>query len=271
MRWLTIVVVLAALPALLPAQTAAPNAAGISLGHIHLTVPDPAATQKIWAEVFGGEPMTAGPLTMVKLPGIFIIITRNEKPSGGTNGSTVNHVGFVVKDYPGFKAKAMAAGLGWQELTPNVQAFLSMPDDVRVEIMEDKTIATAVAFHHIHESVLDQKATQEWYLKTFGAESGTRRNAPTAVIPGGEVDYLSAAGRGGKAPAAAPAPTKGRSLDHIGFEVKDLDAFAKKLEAEGIKLDVPVRDMTKQFGLKIAFLTDPNGTYIELTQGLSAK
>ena len=51
--------------------------------------------------------------------------------------------------------------------------------------------------------------------------------------------------------------------------MKDLDAFAKKLQAEGIKLDSGPTDMTKQFGLKIAFLTDPFGTRIELTEGLS--
>jgi extradiol dioxygenase family protein len=51
--------------------------------------------------------------------------------------------------------------------------------------------------------------------------------------------------------------------------VKDLDAFAKKLEADGVKFDMAPRDMTKQFGLKIAFITDPFGTYIELTEGLS--
>jgi predicted enzyme related to lactoylglutathione lyase len=62
-------------------------------------------------------------------------------------------------------------------------------------------------------------------------------------------------------------PTKGRTIDHIGFEVKNLDAFAKQLEAKGIKLDVPVRDIPS-IGLKIAFLTDPSGTYIELTEGL---
>ena len=28
-------------------------------------------------------------------------------------------------------------------------------------------------------------------------------------------------------------PTKGRSLDHIGFDVKDLEAFTKKLDAQG--------------------------------------
>jgi hypothetical protein len=33
--------------------------------------------------------------------------------------------------------------------------------------------------------------------------------------------------------------TKGRVLDHIGFDVKNLAAFCKKLEAAGIKLDRP--------------------------------
>ena len=260
MRWLPL---FAAAAATALAQTAPPNAAGISVGHFHLTVPDPAATQKLWADLFGGQPMTAGPLTMVKLPGIFLIITRNPMPSGGTNGSSVNHMGFVVKDYPGFKAKAEAAKLGWQELTPGQQAFLSMPDDVRVEIMEDKNIATPIAFHHIHESVTDPKAAQQWYIKEFGAGDGSRRNLPAAMVPGGEIDFLRS--------QMPPAPTKGRSLDHIGFEVKNLKEFINKLQADGITMNMQYTDATERFGLKIAFITDPNGTYIELTEGLSAK
>ena len=45
----------------------------------------------------------------------------------------------------------------------------------------------------------------------------------------------------------------------------------KKLMADGVTINMPVRDMQKQLGLKIAFVTDPNGTYIELTEGLAAK
>lgn len=52
-------------------------------------------------------------------------------------------------------------------------------------------------------------------MKEFGAAEGTRRG-PAAMIRGGEVDFLNA-----QMPAE---PTKGRSLDHIGFEVKDLAA-----------------------------------------------
>lgn len=61
--------------------------------------------------------------------------------------------------------------------------------------------------------------------------------------------------------------TKGRSLDHIGFEVKNLEAFCKQLEAQGVKFDSPYRKLPN-LGLAIAFFTDPWGTYIELTEGL---
>ena len=56
-------------------------------------------------------------------------------------------------------------------------------------------------------------------------------------------------------------------IDHIGFEVKNLEAFTKKLEAQGIKLAVAVRQVPA-LGISIAFITDPWGTYIELTEGL---
>ena len=35
------------------------------------------------------------------------------------------------------------------------------------------------------------------------------------------------------------AGTKGRALDHIGFEIDGLEAFCKKLEAEGVAFDRP--------------------------------
>jgi hypothetical protein len=61
--------------------------------------------------------------------------------------------------------------------------------------------------------------------------------------------------------------TQGRSLDHVGFEVKNLEEFCKKLEADGIKMAVPYRKVPA-LNISIAFITDPWGTYIELTEGL---
>ena len=61
--------------------------------------------------------------------------------------------------------------------------------------------------------------------------------------------------------------------NHIGFEFegleafcKELEAFCKELEARGIEFQVPFRDIPA-IGLKVAFITDPDGTFIELTQG----
>jgi catechol 2,3-dioxygenase-like lactoylglutathione lyase family enzyme len=246
-------------------QLAPANDLGVSLGHIHFVVPDVDATKKAWVDVFGAVPEQAGSLGLLKIPGIFIIVSKaNMPPLGGTMGSVVNHIGVSVKDYADVKAKAAAAGLMWRELTPNVQAFVTFPEAVTVEVMEDKALATPVAFHHIHESVPDQEAARAWYMKEFGAGSGSRRNMPAAMMPGAEeIDFLKAA-----MPAAG---TKGRSLDHIGFEVKDLAATMKRLEADGVTINMPMRDMTKQIELKIAFVTDPNGAYIEITEGLAAK
>ena len=90
--------------------------------------------------------------------------------------------------------------------------------------------------HHIHLTTVNVEMLRPWYVKTFGAESGSRRNLPAAMFYGNEVDFLPATG-------AAPAPTKGRVIDHIGFEVKDLEAFVKKLQAAGVTVEAPYRDM----------------------------
>lgn len=61
--------------------------------------------------------------------------------------------------------------------------------------------------------------------------------------------------------------TQGRSLDHIGFEVDNLEAFCRQLEEKGVTFDRPYTRID-ELGIAIAFFTDPDGTYVELTEGL---
>src|SRR5258708_36348987 len=63
------------------------------------------------------------------------------------------------------------------------------------------------------------------------------------------------------------APTKGRTLDHIGFEVTNLEAFCKKLEANGVKFEEPY-SKSRHKGFASASFTDPFGVSVELTEGL---
>ena len=65
-----------------------------------------------------------------------------------------------------------------------------------------------------------------------------------------------------------PAPTRGRAIDHIGFEVTNLEGFVSGLQARGVKIEEPIRQIPNTT-IKSAFLTDPWGTYIELTEGLA--
>jgi catechol 2,3-dioxygenase-like lactoylglutathione lyase family enzyme len=134
------------------------------------------------------------------------------------------------------------------------------PEEIGVELSADVALAAPIAFHHIHWYNGDVKGIQAWYAKTFGAVPGKRGNFAAADLPGANLTFAEAA-------ATAAAPTKGRVLDHIGFEVKNLEAFTKKLEAAGYKLDVPYRNVAS-LKIGLAFLTDPWGTYIELTEGL---
>ena len=247
------------------AQLGAPNDAGISIGHIHMYVADPDVQKKIWVDLLGAQVVRAGSLEMLKLPGVFLITSKaRTAPADGSEGSTVNHFGFLVKSYAEMKEKLTGAGLTFATDNANTkQLMVRFPDKLNVEFTEDASLKTPIAFHHIHISTPDQEKARAWYVKTFGARSGMRGQFPAAFIPSAEVDFRKA--------QQAEAPTKGRSLDHIGFEVKNLKAFCEKLQADGITMEMQYREVPQLDGLKIAFLVDPEGTRIELTEGLAGR
>ena len=255
---------LAAAAATLPAQLAPPNAGGISIGHIHLMVADPEEHKKLWVGILGAEVVRAGSLEMYKLPGVIVIAGKARTPTtDGSEGSTVNHFGFLVPSYADLRAKLTAAGITFASDNPTTKQIMArFPDKINVEFTESADVK-APTFHHIHVSTPDQEKARAWYLKTFGAREGMRGQFPAAFIPGGEVDFRKA--------QQAESPTKGRSLDHIGFEVKNLKAFCEKLQADGVTMEMAYREMPQLDGLKIAFLVDPEGTRIELTEGLAGR
>lgn len=241
-----------------PAQLVAPNAAGISMGHVHLTVRDLDVNKNFFA-LLGGTPVSNGPLQLIEFPGMYVML-RKADPSGGTVGSSVNHFGFQVKSMKDWLPKWQAAGLTIEPITRPTQVYLRTPDDIRIEILEEPSLATPIAGHHIHFATQDIPGMQAWYAKTFGAIPGKRAQFEAADLPGINLTF--------SAINTVPSPTKGRALDHIGFEVHNLPAFLAKLEASGIKLDRPYTKVPNSSGA-IAFFTDPWGTYIELTEGLS--
>jgi catechol 2,3-dioxygenase-like lactoylglutathione lyase family enzyme len=247
------------------AQLAAPNEMGVSMGHIHFVVQDMEAATTFWTAM-GGVPSKAAK-DVFKFPGVLIFLQKGDTTLGSV-GSVVNHIGFHVPNTTESLARWKAAGLKTEVGQNPGQGFVYTPDNLtRIEILEDKSLTTPIAFHHVHFYIADPSGTsvlemQSWYAKMFGAKPGKRGPFDAADLPGVNLTFSKS-----DTPTVG---TKGRMLDHIGFEIEDLQAFCKKAEANGVKFDKPYTNRP-ELGISIAFLTDPWGTYIELTEGLDKK
>jgi catechol 2,3-dioxygenase-like lactoylglutathione lyase family enzyme len=241
------------------AQVAAPNSMGVSMGHLHLNSSDPEAQRKFWIDMLGARAAKIGPADIYVIPGAIIFITKKPQKPEPTEGSAVNHVGVKVRDYDGVVTKVKAAGMTATTVS-ETQTMVGGPDGLKVELIKDPGAEAAVTNHHIHFFTEDVVATQNWYAETFGAIKGKRGRFEAADLPGVNLSFSKS--------ETKTANTKGRALDHIGFEVRDLEAFTKKLETSGIKMDVAYRKVPS-LGIAIAFFTDPWGTYVELTEGLA--
>jgi len=242
------------------AQPAPFNQIGVTMGHWHIASKDVEANKKLFLAM-GGKLFMPGGNPLIMFPGVYINLNLgSEKGNGGTQGSVVNHVGFIVNNVQDRVAQWKAAGVRVLPGNNNRldQAFVETPDGVRIEILEDKTQSMPIRNEHVHLSLPETEIpkAQAWYAKTFGGKAGIRNNAPVVDIPGVQLRFAKA--------DAKQAPTRGRVLDHIGFDVKDHQAFVKKIEAEGIKLDEPVRKSTA--GNTITYITDPWGTRIEIVE-----
>lgn len=260
------------------AELAGPNQAGVAMGHLHYRVRDVEANKRFWTAL-GGVPISVGGTEALKFPDVLVLLSEGES-SGGSDGSVVNHVAFRVLSL----AEIEARGFDVQRLPqfPGV-ASVYTPEGERIELFDDTArnltfvaddgrvdpvaerhngpLNVPIAAHHVHlylpkGAELEAKA---WYARMFGATPGKRSNYQAADLPGINLNFSENPGERG--------PTRGRMLDHIGFEVVGLDAFCRRLEAAGVRLDEPYRRDAS--GIGRARLTDPWGTSIELTEGLS--
>jgi len=253
------------------AHLMAPNGAGVTMGHIELTVKDVGAQTRFWVEMMGGTVVMNEKLREIEFPGVYIILRQGD-PTGPSAGSVVDHFGFVVKDLPAARVKWKAAGLSLTQSPLNAnQGYVIGPEGIRLEVFGEPTLPTPVQMNHIHFRIpeKDIPAIQAWYAKIFGWVPSTRESV---ARPGNFMATDDLPGKINLSLAPAPerlAPTHGRFIDHIGFEVKNLEAFCKKLEAEGVKFEGPVRKSADSQHLKVAFLTDPWGARIGLTEGLT--
>jgi catechol-2,3-dioxygenase len=249
----------------LHAQLFPMDGTGITMGHVHLNVKDVDAQKKFWIEQFGATALVdeKPQLPGVRVPGMFIFFYKKD-PVHPTEGTVLDHFGFKVHNLQEMEKSLRAAGF---EVRPDFKGtegfpntYVIGPDNVKVEMQEDTALPVKAATNHLHYILADPMTLRSWYIEKMGMSDTIRGAYKTANASGQNLTFTAS-----KTQSATG--TKGGSLDHIGFEVKNLEAYCKKLEANGIKLDVPYRKVPS-LGIAIAFVTDPMGVYIELTEGL---
>jgi lactoylglutathione lyase len=109
-------------------------------------------------------------------------------------------------------------------------------------------------YDHVHLAVPDQLAAVEWYRKNLGGQLSAEGKDRVTF---GKTRFIFLK-------AEHPQPSAGTAIDHIGFSFADLDAKMKELEAAGVKIVTPAREITGF--IKLAFIEDPWGTRIEVVQ-----
>jgi catechol 2,3-dioxygenase-like lactoylglutathione lyase family enzyme len=244
------------------AQLAFPNEAGLTYGHVHLNVTDIELHKRLWVEHFDGVVVQKGSLTAVKFPNMLVALSSRE-PTMGSQETVMDHFGFKVRNIDKFLEKWAITGLEAGEVFTGAEGqtnvYVMMPDDVWVEMQEDQGLSVEISGYHIHFRTPQHEELLAWYTDIFGLEVRSRGSiATTTNAPGMNLSF------GGS--NTERLPTQGSSLDHIGFEIDDLEAFCNKLTAKGIEFDVPYREVPS-VGLKIAYIIDPAGVRIELTEG----
>jgi catechol 2,3-dioxygenase-like lactoylglutathione lyase family enzyme len=258
------------------------------------------ASKKFWATL-GGTPIKIGGADVMKFPGVFIFLRKGVPLPGGNYGATLNHVAFLVPDTESALAKWKAAGVTTEFVRPALGGeggarlgYVYSPDDLRIRLNTDRSVTTSVANPLVMFWVTkaDVPQVEAWYVKMFGGKLGGAKilnGVSIAGIPGGRLNVVASAENPislkpaavgllhGEVPdeafvakltkAGLMQPSEGRTLDYIGFEVDNLEAFCKKLAANGVKFDQPYSPKRHK-GFSSAMLTDPWGTSIELTEGL---
>jgi hypothetical protein len=232
-------------------------------------------------DTLGGTAVKIGSTEAVRFGDVFLLL-RQQKPTGPTRGTTFDHIGLAVPNVPAFAKNVVSKGYGrtvGRETAAGPAAnagpspvygafeYLVGPDGVKIELVTNKEPnAPPIVHHHVHFINTQFVEMGRWYMKALNA---TERPGATnfffgADLPG--IGYML--NFFNWEPKETLVGTRGRVVDHVGFEVRNLKEFLGTLPAKDITLTAPLARDAALGDVMSATMTDPWGTVIELTEGL---
>jgi lactoylglutathione lyase len=236
-------------------------AAAADYHHMHLTVPNAEEGAQWYIKHMGCQPIPNRATAANCGTAIFLFFVR--QPTGPSEGTGVNHIGFSYENVDAKVSALQAAGVKITQTVRDVPglfklAFIEDPWGTRIELVEH---AGYSGFHHVHLASPDPDKTLTWYQSTFGGERTKLQNRLDAVLYG-KVWLLAVRAM---TPVAA---TEGRAIDHLGFSVPNLDAAAAEIKQKGMTFQTEPRALTppSPSAAKISFLIGPDTVRIEIVE-----
>jgi catechol 2,3-dioxygenase-like lactoylglutathione lyase family enzyme len=192
---------------------------------------------------------------------------------GGSQGTGVDHIGFSVTDLDAKMNELENVGVRGSgvrllrfddgSLVRDIPglfkiAFIFDPWGTKIELVQD---ADLLGFHHIHLNSVDPVASLDWYSQVFGGEAGSLKNMLDGV-QFGDIWLLATEYTDGR-----PGITQGRAIDHIGFEVADLDEAAVQMNRLAVEFQQePIVPDNARSTAKQAFIRGPDGVLIAIVE-----
>ncbi len=230
--------------------------------HVHIRVPDVEAAANWYGELLGGEVRPGGPGFFVLQSNGFIGTMPNEGNAGASREGAIDHFGFGFDDLEAAVERARQLGARIDEeprpgITAPLIAFIEDPWGARIELMQDPAHPR---INHVHIFVDDKDATRDWFLDIFGGEFVPEQGGDNfhCIVYGNLWVQISEVAAGERE------PSRGRSLDHIGFRVTEsLTDFAARIEATGYP---PYLIRPNPPGSDLLFFEGPGGVHFEIVE-----
>lgn len=248
----------------LAAQTATPH-------HIHITLSNTSEAVNWYEEHLNCEAISG------RDNGVRCGTTEIEfslgSTVGGSQGTGVDHIGFSVPDLEAKMSELENVGVRGSgvrllrfddgSLVQDVPglfkiAFIFDPWGTKIELLQD---ADLLGFHHIHLNSVDPAAALDWYGQVLGGEPD-RLKGMLDGLKFGDIWLLATEYTDGR-----PGVTQGRAINHIGFEVADMDAATLQMNRLAVEFqqDAIVPDNART-AAKQAYIRGPDGVLIAIVE-----
>ena len=192
---------------------------------------------------------------------------------GGSQGTGVDHFGFSVPDLDAKMAELESVGVRGSgvrlvrfedgSLVRDIPglfkiAFITDPWGTKIELVQDEDL---LGFHHIHLNSVDPAAALDWYNQVLGGEPASLKGRLDGVLFD-DIWLLATEYTDGR-----PGITQGRTIDHIGFEVADLDEAAVQINRLSVEFrQEPMVPDNARSSAKQAFILGPDGVMIAIVE-----